>query len=316
MGLLVACGQVLTPVPTQVSPAVTTPTASSGRSGREPTDTALPLPPPDTATPTITPTPVVHVVERGDTLQAIAFDYGVGLDALQRANGIENPQFLQVGQKLVIPLGQESEEMIQSMLLPTPTPQPVQVQGAGFYRTPVGSLWGLGEVANTTDVALTNVQVKLTLFDSDGELVGEDDAFVTADLIPPGASSPFGILFVTAPDWASYQMTVVRADAVGGLADAYVPFSVTEANGRPMDSQLEVNGIVEHDGTGQVAGSVDIIVTTYDAEGAVTGFRQHTIEPDEELSPGATIPFTVLLTPHGGSPDDFSIIALGRVPGV
>lgn len=295
---------------------MTTPTASSGRPAREPTGTALPLPPPDTATPTITPTPVVHVVERGDTLQAIAFDYGVGLDALQRVNGIENPQFLQVGQELVIPLGQESEETIQSMLLPTPTPQPVQVQGAGFYRTPVGSLWALGEVANTTDGSLTNVQVKVTFFDSDGELVGEDDAFVTADLIPPGASSPLGILFITAPDWASYQMTIVRADEAGGLADAYIPLSVTEVDGKRVDSQFEVSGIVQHDGTGQVAGSVDIIVTTYDAEGAVTGFRQHTIKPEEGLPPGGTTPFSILLTPHRDSPDDFSIIVLGRIPGM
>lgn len=313
--LLAACGQVVTPSPTQALPSASTPTESSARPVYRPTGTAVPLPPLDTATPTITPTPVVHVVQQGDTLQAIAFDYGVGVDVLQRANGIENPQLLQVGQRLIIPLGEESDETAPG-LLPTPTPQPVQVQGAAFYKTPVGSLWGLGQVANTTSITLTNVLVKVTLFDASGEPLVEDDAFAAADLVPPGASSPFGLLFASAPDWASYQMTVVRADEAGGLANAYVPMSVTEVDGKPSGSQFRVSGTVKHVGTAQIAGSVDVIVTVYDDQGSVTGFRQHTIKLDEGLTPGATEAFTVLLTAHGGSPHDFSVIALGRVSGM
>jgi LysM repeat protein len=311
--LLTACGQVVTPAPTQMLPSEGTPTMSSARQMYRPTGTAVPLPPPDTATPTITPTPVVHVVQQGDTLQAIAFDYGVGVDALQRANGIENPQLLQVGRQLVIPLREESEEPMPG-LLPTPTPRPVQVQNAAFYKTPVGSLWGLGEVANTTNVTLANVQVKVMLFDAAGDPVAEDDTFVVADLVPPGESSPFGLLFTTAPDWASYQMTVVRADGAGGLADAYVPMSVIEVDGGPAESQFRVSGTVKHVGT-VTAKSVDVIVTTYNAQGAVTGFRQETVIFEEGLTPGATRTFTVLLTAHEESPDDFSVIALGRVSG-
>lgn len=313
MVFLTACGQVVTPAPTQMLASEGTPTASSARQLYRPTGTVVPLPPPDTATPTITPTPVVHVVQQGDTLQAIAFDYGVGVDVLQRANGIENPQLLQVGQQLVIPLREESEESMPG-LLPTPTPQPVQVDNAAFYKTPVGSLWGLGEVANTTNVALTNVQVKVTLFDAAGDPVAENDTFAAADLIPPGASSPFGLLFTTAPDWASYQMTVVRADGAGGLADAYVPMSVIDVDGGPLEAQFRINGTVKHVGTVTVR-SVDILVTTYNAQGAVTGFRQETLRLEEGLTPGGTIAFTVLLTAHEESPDDFSVIALGRVSG-
>jgi len=310
---LTACGHVVTPSPAQLLPSEVTPVMSSDRPTYRPTGTAVPLPPPDTATPTITPTPVVHVVQQGDTLQAIAYDYGVGVDALQRANGIENPQLLQVGQQLIIPLRDETEESMPG-LLPTPTPQPVEVQNAAFYKTPVGSLWALGEVANTTSITLTNVQVRVTLFDAAGDPVAEGDIFAAADLVPPGASSPFGLLFATAPDWASYQMTVVRADGTGGLADAYVPMSVIEVDGRPAESQFRVSGTVKHIGT-VTAKSVDIIVTTYSAQGAVTGFRQETVEFEEGLAPGATRAFTVLLTAHENSPDDFSIIALGHVSG-
>ncbi len=312
--VVTACGQVLTPTPSHVSGSAVTATPSSSRPVYRPTGTAPPLPPPNTATPTITPTPVVHVVQQGDTLEAIAFDYGVGVAALRTANGIENPQLLQIGQRLVIPLADESDGTMPDLLLPTPTPQPIQIQGAAFYKTPVGSLWSLGEVANTTTVTLTNVHVKLTLFDALGEPVVETDTFAEADLVPPGASSPFGFLFRTAPEWASYQMEVVRADEAGALTAAYVPISVTEVDGRPSDSQFRVSGTVKHVGTGQIARSVDIIVTIYNAEGAVSGFRQHTIRPGEGLAPGATASFTVLLTPHGDSAQEFSVIALGRLP--
>src|SRR5262249_45940211 len=44
-----------------------------------------------------------HTVRSGDTLWSIARRYGVGVDALTRANGLRSNQRLQVGQHLVIP---------------------------------------------------------------------------------------------------------------------------------------------------------------------------------------------------------------------
>jgi LysM repeat protein len=255
----------------------------------------------------------VHVVQQGDTLQAIAFEYGVSLEALQRVNGIENPQFLQVDQRLIIPVNEEEGEARSHFLLPTPTPQPVQVRGVALYETPVGSLWALGEIANTTAVTLTNVQVQVLLFDQNGQPAAKTDAFAEADLLPPQASSPFGILFTTPPDWASYQVAIIRGQEAGALADAYVSVEVTDVDGGPLGSQFEVSGTVTNVSTGQVAESIDIIVTTYDAQGAVTGFRQHTVRLDAGLAPGAEIPFSLSLAAHGGTPDDFSVIALGRV---
>ncbi|MGQ9503166.1 MAG: LysM peptidoglycan-binding domain-containing protein [Anaerolineae bacterium] len=62
--------------------------------------------PAETATPTPlgTPTPVIHVVQSGDTLLAIANQYGVSVRDLQSANGIEDPTRLQIGQQLIIPV--------------------------------------------------------------------------------------------------------------------------------------------------------------------------------------------------------------------
>jgi LysM repeat protein len=48
---------------------------------------------------------VEYIVQPGDTLYSIASRYGTTVEAIRLANGIVNPWFIQVGQKLVIPRG-------------------------------------------------------------------------------------------------------------------------------------------------------------------------------------------------------------------
>jgi len=51
---------------------------------------------------------VVHVVQAGDTMYSIARRYGVSVTAISNANGIVNPNFIYVGQRLTIPVCQPS----------------------------------------------------------------------------------------------------------------------------------------------------------------------------------------------------------------
>ena len=55
-------------------------------------------------TPTATPTPIVYIVQSGDTLSHISVKYDVTIEALVTRNGIDRPESLRVGQKLVIPV--------------------------------------------------------------------------------------------------------------------------------------------------------------------------------------------------------------------
>jgi len=312
--VLASCGEVVTPQPTaDIQPASTslplaTPTF-------RPTATAPLTPPPATATATVTPTPVIHVVQEGETLLSIAFDYGVNLQALQNANAIENPQFLRVGQQLIIPTGGEETTESSGLLYLTPTPLPFRLEGIALHETPVGSLWCMGSIVNTTADTITNVQVHVTLVDAAGERLTEADAFAAADLIPPGGRSPFGVLFTTPPPgWASPQVAILRGETAGALSASFVPIAVTETDGQPSDSQFQVSGVVQNASADQTAGTVEVIATTYDAQGAVTGFRQAQIELEDTLAPNDTAPFTLVLTFHGGAPADFSVIAVGRIP--
>jgi len=97
-----------------------------GRATPSPTPTAVPTPTPFPLLPVVTPTPPppslavptptppaaegrtpagdnTYVVQPGDTLYSIAVRFGVSLDALIRANDIQDPNDLQAGQVLVIP---------------------------------------------------------------------------------------------------------------------------------------------------------------------------------------------------------------------
>jgi LysM repeat protein len=48
-------------------------------------------------------TPMMHIVQEGETLQKIAAQYGVTLQELIAANGLVNPDYIQVADELVIP---------------------------------------------------------------------------------------------------------------------------------------------------------------------------------------------------------------------
>ncbi len=88
------------------SPATETPT--QGPPTKTPTRVIKPSATPTPLPPSPTPAPQVYVVEEYDTLLAIAVEFDTTVEALTTANGINENDFLQIGQELIIfALGQE-----------------------------------------------------------------------------------------------------------------------------------------------------------------------------------------------------------------
>lgn len=70
---------------------------------------------------------MTHIVQPGDTLWSIAFRYGVTVDAIMRANNLINPNFIYLGQALVIPTP-------GGYPFPLPPPPPSPQPGAGLVQ--------------------------------------------------------------------------------------------------------------------------------------------------------------------------------------
>ena len=102
-------------------------------------------PPAEAPTPTPTPEAIgedeVYIVQAGDILSAIAARYGVSMQAIMDANNLTNPDFVFVGQRLVIPRSGSSSAS------PTATNTPFSAStGATGLR--IASFVGAGALAS------------------------------------------------------------------------------------------------------------------------------------------------------------------------
>ena len=84
-------------------------------------------PVPGEASPTNTPVePTIYIVQPGDTLSSIASKFEVSLDDLMQANGLTDPDYVLVGQELLIPIGglPPATPTFTPVPVPTDTPLP------------------------------------------------------------------------------------------------------------------------------------------------------------------------------------------------
>jgi LysM repeat protein len=80
--------------------------------------------------------PEYYEIQRGDTLTAIAAAFQIPVQALMRANAIENPDDIQAGQFLVIP---RREEIVADQLpstAPGQTPPPMPTAATATTSAP------------------------------------------------------------------------------------------------------------------------------------------------------------------------------------
>lgn len=76
--------------------------------------------------------PVVHTVQAGETLNMISQQYDVSIDDIMLVNGMDNPNFIAVGQQLTIPVGgiPEPTAVPTEAVVALPSPIPTEPAGA------------------------------------------------------------------------------------------------------------------------------------------------------------------------------------------
>jgi LysM repeat protein len=89
-------------IPTQPQPTVT---PKQTQPENSPTATPEQVQPENSpsATPELVPTTIIHIVQKGETIDTIAAQYGVTVDEIAVANGINTESILSIGQELAIP---------------------------------------------------------------------------------------------------------------------------------------------------------------------------------------------------------------------
>ena len=86
-----------TPTPLATpSPTATVPASPSSAASPTPSTSVEPSGP--------TPSPISYVVKRGDRLSDIANQFGVTVDAIVQLNNLDNPDHIEAGQVLLIPV--------------------------------------------------------------------------------------------------------------------------------------------------------------------------------------------------------------------
>jgi LasA protease len=98
--LVVMLGVVGACSPSQPAPPPATEAIATPKSVPLPEATPLPTVPPP---PTPTPAPYVHIVQAGENLGYIAYNLGCTVEDIIQANDLDDPNSIEVGQRLVIP---------------------------------------------------------------------------------------------------------------------------------------------------------------------------------------------------------------------
>lgn len=126
---LLSAGFVFTGLTQEKSPAAPSNKKPAATSPAKPKAKPKAKPTPTTPKPAV---PKKYVIKSGDNPWTIARDHGVSHDALLKANDIEDPKNLKIGDVLVLPAGATPQNAPKNANKPTPAAAPGPQAGDGW----------------------------------------------------------------------------------------------------------------------------------------------------------------------------------------
>ena len=245
--ILAACSSVEvenTPFATTTLRSVTsyTPT-SKPASSLTPIGTSFPAGP--------TPTPFVHIIQQGETLLEIAFRYGVQFDDIVLVNPQIDPNLLRIGEEIRIP-GSDGEPV--EILLPTPTPIPVQIKTLECHESPTLAFICMVSITNNEEFMIAGVSAHITLHDRDGQVLDNQIVYAPLNQIPTGQEIPLIAIFDRKPaEYSDFHVDLLSAVQVADLIDELPEIDVvdTQTIYKAGKTLAEVSGtlsIAAHEG--------------------------------------------------------------------
>lgn len=167
------------------------------------------------------------------------------------------------------------------------------VSHSTFY-TSTNTLYVVGEVENTGDMATEFTKVTATFYDSDNETICNKTGYAEVDILLPGRKSPFYIMLLEddgSLDVNDYDLTVSWNDS-DETKEQVLEITSSSQSTDALDF-LHVTGEIKNTGN-TTANEVIVIATFYDSTGTVVGRNWEYAEP-ENLASGQTGTFDLTL---------------------
>ncbi len=125
------------------------------------------------ATPTVEV--VIHTVQSGDTISGLAYQYDVSEEDIIAANQLANPNFLQVGMQLLIPVGglPEATPTFTPAPTATDTPIPFEPPSADMTATAMATRGGTATALPTPLPGSGERQIAITEVIAPGDIAEE-----------------------------------------------------------------------------------------------------------------------------------------------
>lgn len=267
---------------------------------------------PGTATPlpSLTPTPLTHIVKAGEDMFGIAFAYGLPLDAIMTANPTVNPRVMSLGTVLLVPAGSRPTPTVAN---PTPTPLPVGLNQPACFRGLDGGLTCLALVENSTEQAVENLSGVFRLLPSGSGDILETGAFPPMNLLPPGSRIPLVAFFpAPAPENFAVSAELITALPLAGENARYLPAVSGNVNVQidPTGAFAQVTGEVLLPGNAASAAIVWVAAVAYDAQGGVVGVRRW--ENRQALGAGESQPFDLMVYSLGDAIAEVEVLVEAR----
>lgn len=196
-----------------------------------------------------------------------------------------------------------------------PTPLPLTVGPPDCYETPVGSLWCFGIIHNTLLVPLESIIVRVYLVDQDGHLLAEAEAACARSVLMPNEQAPYGVMFLSAPASmvGSLAALVQAVEAVNSSITSLTIGDVqfTKHDPQDVDSPISVLSKLINPASSSIS-DIMVVVTMFDHQGRVTGFRQVRLQDRPALASGESLLFDVTAIPQVFPVNTVQVSAEGR----
>jgi hypothetical protein len=173
----------------------------------------------------------------------------------------------------------------------------------------------VGQVINQADEPLEFIRINAGVYDAAGNLLAEQDDFVSSDMLLPGQLAPYSITFSDGlpPGAERYTLEASARYADVTTQTFYGPenFALSSEATFEANGVLVVRGQVRNEGNLN-ANLVKVIVTVFDEQRRVVATDTSLVEMPS-LAVGDVSNFSVRFFELGGSPGSFVVTAQGTI---